>query len=160
MSNWRQALQVDKDQLIEDLFELEHKQWEEWSKNVAEDIEDEDRLSRWKKNWVDYDKLPEKVKDQDREWAEKALSIVEDNLDIKLAWYSSVTQEQARLMPGKRVMVNSYWIKNKPGKILQYLPKTHHFWVYMDEPYKTMGGTESRYHKCNAGNCTLIKEEV
>ena len=67
-----------KQKLIEELSRLEHEQWEEWSKDIAEkeDISKE-RLNRWKKYWVDYNRLDDKEKNDDREWAERALSIFE-----------------------------------------------------------------------------------
>lgn len=74
---------MDKDKiwftaaLREELAELEHKQWMEWSKEIAatEPIQ-QDRLKRWKKFWVPYSQLPSSVKDKDREWADKVLEIV------------------------------------------------------------------------------------
>ena len=73
-----------KKKLIEELAGLEHKQWEEWSKDIAkkEDISKE-RLDRWKEYWVSYKKLDEDVKEDDREWAEKVLHIIEKYKDIK-----------------------------------------------------------------------------
>ncbi len=72
-----------KKKIIEELAELEHEQWEEWSKDISkkEDISKE-RLDRWKKYWVDYNKLKEDVKDDDREWAEKVLKIIGDYLGV------------------------------------------------------------------------------
>jgi len=67
MNNW--------DQLLERLADLEHQQWEEWSKAVAPEVSDE-RRARWEKYWVPYAQLDESTKDQDREWAEKVLTIV------------------------------------------------------------------------------------
>ena len=76
---------------LEELAELEHKQWMEWSKviwsrlNSMKDTLDEamDVNSvireinhigeRWKKEWIDYKLLSEKQKEQDRIWARKVL---------------------------------------------------------------------------------------
>ena len=73
-----------KKKMIEELSELEHVQWEEWSKDIAkeEDISKE-RLDRWKKDWVDYKKLDEKTKDFDREWADKVFDIIDKNMETK-----------------------------------------------------------------------------
>lgn len=66
---------MDEPELIEELAALEHEQWEEWSKNVSEEVS-EDRQTRWKEYWVPYDDLTDEVKEQDREWARKVLEIV------------------------------------------------------------------------------------
>jgi hypothetical protein len=73
-----------------------------------------------------------------------------------LLWQSLITREEAPSLLNKRVLVNSYKIKGKTGIIKQYISNTHHFWVYMDEPYETKSGKLSRWHKCNAGNCKLV----
>ena len=63
--------------LIETLARLEHKQWVEWSKEIAltETISDE-RRKRWTTLWVDYDNLPESMKEEDRKWAKEVLSVI------------------------------------------------------------------------------------
>jgi bifunctional non-homologous end joining protein LigD len=75
------ALPETEKELLEELSELEHEQWMKWSKDVAkkEDISPE-RLERWKEYWKPYDKLPEDVKDDDREWAEKVLKLVQPSI--------------------------------------------------------------------------------
>ena len=71
-----------KKEIIEDLAKLEHKQWEEWSKDISkkEDISKE-RLDRWKKYWKDYEQLDEDVKDDDREWADKVFKIIDKYME-------------------------------------------------------------------------------
>ena len=71
-----------KKEIIEDLAKLEHKQWEEWSKDISkkEDISQE-RLDRWKKYWKDYEQLDEDVKDDDREWADKVFKIIDKYME-------------------------------------------------------------------------------
>ncbi len=73
-----------KEKIIEELSALEHKQWEEWSKDIAEkeDIS-KDRLNRWKDYWVSYKSLDEDVKDDDREWAEKVFKIISKYMEEK-----------------------------------------------------------------------------
>ncbi|MFW6219461.1 MAG: hypothetical protein ACOC33_01205 [bacterium] len=68
--------------LIDKLAELEHKQWEKWSKEIAkrENI-DEKTIKKWKKYWVDYDELGEKEKDLDREWAIKVINVIGDYIN-------------------------------------------------------------------------------
>jgi len=87
--------------LREWLSEQEHIQWEHWSKTLAKELwnirRDLDeacdcnsaiknidwRLEKWKKNWKPYKKLPDHIKDYDREWADKIL----DNLPFKCPIY-------------------------------------------------------------------------
>ena len=66
-----------KKKIIEELAELEHQQWKEWSKDIAEkeDISAE-RIKRWKKFWVPYKKLSEEIKEEDRKWAKKIFKII------------------------------------------------------------------------------------
>jgi len=63
------------------LAALEHDQWVQWAKDIAEteDITPE-RVEKWKKLFVPYSKLSEEDKDKDREWAVKVLKIIAKNL--------------------------------------------------------------------------------
>ena len=78
----------------EKLSELEHEQWEFWTKAIASELQEvrdliksrngmravgiiNKRLKRWEDEWVPYAKLSEEVKDSDRVWADKVLAIVE-----------------------------------------------------------------------------------
>jgi len=63
--------------ILERLAELEHCQWLQWSKNIAEteNISPE-RLERWKKLWKPYAELTETEKDHDRNWAFWALELI------------------------------------------------------------------------------------
>jgi hypothetical protein len=65
--------------LLEKLAALEHEQWMEWSKTTAKRVDAETR-ARWRRYWVPYAKLSEKVKDQDRIWARKILQAVSREL--------------------------------------------------------------------------------
>jgi hypothetical protein len=69
-----------KAELLEKLADLEHEQWIEWSKAVAPEVSEE-RRARWEAFWVPYDQLDEPTKDMDREWAEKALELLEPFLE-------------------------------------------------------------------------------
>lgn len=85
------------DELLEVLSAMEHEQWVDWSKSVADSIEklielidvdslskqdvefvenQKSRLKRWESYWVDYDDLKEDVKEQDRIYARKTLEII------------------------------------------------------------------------------------
>ena len=70
-----------KRKILEDLAALEHDQWVQWAKDIAEteDITPE-RVEKWKKLFVPYSKLSEEDKDKDREWAVKVLKIIAKNL--------------------------------------------------------------------------------
>jgi hypothetical protein len=59
------------------LAELEHDQWIEWAKNIikSENIS-ADRVERWKALFIPYSELSEEMKDLDRDWAKKALDII------------------------------------------------------------------------------------
>jgi len=64
-------------ELGEELAELEHKQWESWTKYLYENHKDRliDNLvtEKWDKNWKPYSELTEEDKDKDRIWADKVL---------------------------------------------------------------------------------------
>lgn len=64
--------------LRESLAGLEHEQWIAWSRDIAatEKITPA-RLARWSKLWRPYAELTEAEKDQDREWADKALLMMQ-----------------------------------------------------------------------------------
>ena len=65
------------EELREKLAELEHKQWESWSKYVAENNKIPKKLlDKWKKNWKPYSELDEKTKESDRIWADKVMKTV------------------------------------------------------------------------------------
>lgn len=61
----------------EELAALEHDQWVAWSKSLAQnEIVSKDCVERWQTLWVPYGELSEKLKDLDRKWADKGLSIM------------------------------------------------------------------------------------
>ncbi len=86
---------MTREELIEELAELEHRQWELWSQNIAGELRNIRRdideaadfagamrgidllLERWRKNWKPYKELDDKVKERDRKWAREALEIME-----------------------------------------------------------------------------------
>lgn len=80
----------EKQELLEKLSELEHKQWVHYSKNVAKQIKQANSLEqlikstnkKWAKNWKDYSALSEVEKTKDREWALKVLQTLEDNKQL------------------------------------------------------------------------------
>lgn len=64
--------------LLEDLSDMVHQQWMAWSKGLCEEGEliSKKRCERWESYWVDYKDLPEKVKDIDRDIAQRYMSVV------------------------------------------------------------------------------------
>lgn len=66
-----------KKALREQLAELEHVQWVQWSRQLCQlERLSPQRTERWAKLWRPYSELTEAEKDQDRIWADKALSLV------------------------------------------------------------------------------------
>lgn len=65
--------------LLERLAELEHEQWMAWAKTLMETEQiSEQRKQRWQQYIVPYTELSEDVKEYDREWARKAVEIVNE----------------------------------------------------------------------------------
>lgn len=63
--------------LLENLSKLEHQQWMDWAKGILkeEDISEE-RRKRWEELFIPYDKLSEKEKEKDREYARKIMQLL------------------------------------------------------------------------------------
>ena len=97
-----------ENQVIEDMADVCHKEWMEWSKNISKelnlvidqlkkDIEFskengvenkeaielveklESRLERWGGLWIPYDELSEEMKDADRKYALKIFDIAKES---------------------------------------------------------------------------------
>lgn len=77
--------------LREFLADIEHQQWEKWSKTLAHRMEMwynqdwakltfedsvKEQIMNWKKNWKPYSELDEDTKEFDREWADKILDSI------------------------------------------------------------------------------------
>ena len=80
--------------LVESLAELEHEQWEGWTKSVSDDVTP-DRKKRWKKNWKRYDSLPENEKEKDRVYARKVLDAVAQHVEDQAKSASSRLEKRA-----------------------------------------------------------------
>jgi hypothetical protein len=66
-----------KRRLLEDLAELEHVQWMEWTMILAKtETLEPALLAKWKESWKEYSELPEALKEQDRIYARRVLQIV------------------------------------------------------------------------------------
>lgn len=71
-----------KARIIEELADLEHRQWMHWSQYLAENYDIPSELKeKWAENWIPYTELSEEMKEKDRKWARKALEIVEQTTD-------------------------------------------------------------------------------
>lgn len=68
---------IFRTEILERLARLEHEQWMGWSKAVVDEVSP-DRREQWEKYWVDYDELPENIKELDREWARRVLEEIEN----------------------------------------------------------------------------------
>jgi hypothetical protein len=62
-------------ELVEALAALEHAQWLHWSQAVAVDVTAATR-DKWQRSWVDYDELTDDLKEADRVWARKVLTLL------------------------------------------------------------------------------------
>jgi len=70
---------VTRAELLEKLSELEHIQWERWAGSLMEqETLSESRRYRWSQFMVPYSELSEEDKDNDRVWAKKVLTILEE----------------------------------------------------------------------------------
>ncbi len=63
------------DQLVEALAEIEHAQWLHWSQAVAADVGAATR-AKWQRSWVAYAELTEDLKEADRVWARKVVTLL------------------------------------------------------------------------------------
>ena len=63
------------DELVEALSEIEHAQWMHWSQAVAADVTAGKR-QKWQRSWVDYAELTDDLKEADRVWARKVVTLL------------------------------------------------------------------------------------
>ena len=63
------------DDLVADLARIEHEQWMHWSQAVAADIAKATRM-KWQRFWVDYAELRGDLKEPDRLWARKVVTLL------------------------------------------------------------------------------------
>ncbi len=62
-------------ELVEALAEIEHAQWLYWSQAVAVDVTAATR-DNWQRSWVDYAELTDELKEADRVWARKVMTLL------------------------------------------------------------------------------------
>lgn len=63
------------DDLVEALAEIEHKQWMHWSQAVAVKVADATK-AKWQRSWVDYAQLTDDLKETDRVWARRVVTLL------------------------------------------------------------------------------------
>lgn len=63
------------DDLIEALARIEHEPWMHWSQAVAADIADATRV-KWRRSWVDCAELTDDLKEADRAWTRKVVTLL------------------------------------------------------------------------------------
>ena len=63
------------DKLIEALAEIEHEQWSHWSRAVADHVTPATR-TKWQRAWKNYSDLTEELKEADRVWARKVVTLL------------------------------------------------------------------------------------
>lgn len=74
-------------QLLEELSDLEHRQWMKLTKYYAESDEFEvsdKKLDHWRSIWKPYSELSGEQKDKDRKWGRKVLNIIEEAEGVEL----------------------------------------------------------------------------
>ena len=93
---------MKQNELLEKLSDLEHQQWEAWSKSIAELLQEahdslpdgqnnraslrmkkkiSDKLKNWESYWVPYEELTDEIKEYDRVYARKILDVLEEDTD-------------------------------------------------------------------------------
>lgn len=104
-------------ELREKLAEVEHLQWESWAVAISIDLEKirklikernprrameviDLRLNRWKAFKVPYAKLGEEAKNLDRQWADKVMRVLSEDLVcmVCLEQFTSATQIMKHMM--------------------------------------------------------------
>jgi hypothetical protein len=65
------------DDLVEALAEIEHEQWMHWSQTVAVNVPDATR-DKWQRSWVNYADLTDELKEADRVWARKVVTLLRE----------------------------------------------------------------------------------
>lgn len=80
--------------ILEELSALEHEQWEHWSRSICQQTLDgnafnphavamamQNKHKSWLPMWVPYDDLSEELKEYDRVWGRKVLSIIAKHIE-------------------------------------------------------------------------------
>jgi hypothetical protein len=63
------------DDLVEALATIEHEQWMHWSHAVAAEVAASTR-AKWQRSWVEYAGLNDEMKEADRVWARRVVTLL------------------------------------------------------------------------------------
>lgn len=75
---------MHKEQLLEQLAELEHQQWMNWAQHLIQTENlSQATITRWQSFFIPYDQLSESIKEQDRDYARKVMDVVKKHLDCR-----------------------------------------------------------------------------
>jgi hypothetical protein len=78
IGNTMQQYRLDEE-LLERLSDLEHQQWANWAQSILKsETISEERKERWNTMFVNYEYLPDNIKEYDREYARKVMAIVKE----------------------------------------------------------------------------------
>ncbi|KKL85432.1 hypothetical protein LCGC14_1954850 [marine sediment metagenome] len=78
----------------EKIADLEHQQWESWSRYVSENnVLPTELIKKWAKNWKPYSNLDEKTKDSDRIWADKVIEVFVELIEERIKYCKSQLKE-------------------------------------------------------------------
>lgn len=70
---------MKQEDLLEQLAELEHQQWMSWAKHLmATEQLATATVKRWQSYFVPYAQLPEDIKELDRNYARKVLTLLQN----------------------------------------------------------------------------------
>ena len=64
--------------VVQSISDIKHTQWMSWAKTISE--QEPISKERLEKYFIDYDKLPEEIKEYDRKWAFKCLEVISTNI--------------------------------------------------------------------------------
>jgi hypothetical protein len=71
-------MKISEDKLLELVSELIHDEWVEWAKQIEHEVA-EDRKNRWNTVYIPYDDLSEDMKEKDRNYGRKVISMLKEN---------------------------------------------------------------------------------
>jgi len=103
-------------EFIEKQAQLEHQQWQHWTKYFLKNHKDKNKINLWKKEInTPYKQLTEKQKEADREWAKKTF----DNL--KSIYEEFVNKESKKEDIADKLLIGMF---GKPALFLMKYAKT------------------------------------
>jgi hypothetical protein len=82
LAEFKAIMQTSLQSLLESLAKQEHDQWMDWAKTLMEKEPGltPERVARWQAYMVPYEELTEEVKEFDRVWARKSLSLLLESM--------------------------------------------------------------------------------